>query len=318
MTDRFDQTARFTARFDPEGFLAWLLPGFAEHLRFERWLDTRTAPQPGRANQTADTLAELSALRRVESPWLLLLEFQTEPDPIMFGRLLGELGKFWIEHVPDELPGSRYQLAAAVVNLTGTTESLPASRTFDFPLEDIRVGLSVKEMHLASQNAGATLEAVARGRVAKSILTFVPLMTGGGEDAIIQRWLEVAATETDHRRRDDLGTLAMTMADLKPWRAGWQRALKEWNMRESTFVQGWIDEGIEKGRKEGIEKGKKEGKREGRAETLRENIRTILTTRFGAVPSELLRRIDGATKLTQLDRAFKQALTVEKPEDLRL
>ena len=27
-TDRFDQTARYTARFDPEGFLAWLFLGF--------------------------------------------------------------------------------------------------------------------------------------------------------------------------------------------------------------------------------------------------------------------------------------------------
>ena len=49
-TDRFDQTARFSARFDPEGFLAWLFPRFEEHLRFERWLDTRTTPMPGLPN----------------------------------------------------------------------------------------------------------------------------------------------------------------------------------------------------------------------------------------------------------------------------
>ena len=131
-------------------------------------------------------------------------------------------------------------------------------------------------------------------------------MTGGGEEGIIKRWLEVAADEPDPRRRGDLGVLTRTMADLKPWLGKWQKALKEWNMRESTFVQGWIDIGM----KEGMEKGK--------LETLRETIRRTLTTRFGTVSSELLRRLDESTDIGQLDRAFEQALTVKTPEDLRL
>ena len=36
----------------------------------------------------------------------------------------------------DELPGSRYQLAAGVINLTGTRGSLPASREFVLPGPD--------------------------------------------------------------------------------------------------------------------------------------------------------------------------------------
>ena len=70
------------------------------------------------------------------------------------------------------------------------------------------------------------------------------------------------------------------------------------NMRESTVIQGWIDRG--------------------RVETLRENIRRTLTTRFRTISVELLRRIDESTDFGQLDRAFDQALTVEKPEDLLL
>ena len=296
-TDRFDQSARFVARFDPEGFLAWLVPGFGKHLRFRRWLDTRTAPAPGQPNQTADTVAELVSLHRVESPWLLLLEMQTEPDPEMFGRLLGQLGKFWREHQPDDLPGSSYQLLAAVVNLTGTKESLPASRSFAFPLEGLGLGLAVKERYLAEESAKATLDTIAAGATARSLLALIPLMTGGGEKDIIKRWLEVAATEPDHRRRGDLGILALTMAELKPWYGKWQKALKEWNMRESTVVQEWIDKG--------------------KAENLRENLRRTLTTRFGAVSVELLRRIDASTDFGQLDRAFDQALTVTRLEDLR-
>ena len=36
MNDRFDQSARFVARFDRVGFHAWLFPGFADHMRFTR------------------------------------------------------------------------------------------------------------------------------------------------------------------------------------------------------------------------------------------------------------------------------------------
>jgi hypothetical protein len=309
-TDRFDQTARFTARFDPEGFLAWLFPGFAEHLRFERWLDTRTAPMPGMANQTADTVGELFALHNVEPPWLLLLEFQTETDPEMFGRLLEQLGKFWREHRPDALPGSRYQLVAAVVNLTGTLESLPASRQFTFPIRKRGLGLAVEERHLATESAADTLDAIARAETAKSILSFIPLMTGGGEEGIIQRWLEIAGAVPDHRRRGELGSLALTMADLKPWCAEWQKALKEWNMRESTFVQGWINVGIGEGRDKGRD--------EGRLLALRHTLRTLLTKRFGPVSADVLTRIEATTDPETLDRAFNLAFDIASPEDLPL
>ena len=298
-TDRFDQTARFTARFDPEGFLAWLIPGLADEVRFERWLDTRAAPMPGLANQTADTVAELHALREVGPPWLLLLEFQTEPDPDMFGRLLGQLGKFWREQWPDELPGSRYQLVAAVVNLTGTKESAPSSRAYEFPLGGLGLKLTAEERHLATESAAATLEAIARGETAKSLLSFVPLMTGGGEPGIIERWLEIAGAVPDHRRRSELGTLSLTI-DLKPWCDEWRKALREWNMRESTFVQGWIDEGIEKGR----------------ILALQQMLRTQLAKRFGSVPPEVVRRIEATTDLGTLDRAVEKILDIARAEDL--
>ena len=73
-------------------------------------------------------------------------------------------------------------------------------------------------------------------------------------------------------------------------------------MRESTVIQGWIDRGIDRGK----------------IETLRDNLRTTLTVRFGTVSPEILRRIDESTDFVHLDRAFKQALVVARPEDLPL
>ena len=69
-------------------------------------------------------------------------------------------------------------------------------------------------------------------------------------------------------------------------------------MRESKVIQGWINVG--------------------KVENVRDNLRTILMTRFGAVPTEILRRIDETTDFGQLDRAFEQALAVARPEDLPL
>ena len=253
---------------------------------------------PGFPNQTADTVAELVALHRVESAWLHLLEFQTEPDPEMFGRLLCELGKFWLEHRPNGLPSSRYQLVASVVNLTGTTQSLPASLAFEFPIDKLGLSLAVKERHLATEDAGVTLEKIATGTTTMSILAFVPLMTGGGEASIIQRWLEVAATEPDHRKRNDLGVLTRTMAELKPWLGEWQKALKEWNMRESTFIQGWIDQG--------------------KLQTLRQTLGSLLKKRFGKVPAKVRRRTDAATDPITLEKAVVEILDVARPEDLTL
>ena len=239
-----------------------------------------------------------------------MLEFQAEPDPEMFGRLLGQLGKFWREHRPDSLPGSRYQLVAAVVNLTGTPESLPASRLFTFPLRSLSLGLAAEERHLATESADATLDAIARGETAKSILAFIPLMTGGGESGNIQRWLDIASAEPDHRRRDDLGNLALVMAELKPWFGEWQKALKEWNMRESTFINGWIDEGRDEGRVKGRD--------EGRIQQAKGMLRTLLAKRFTVISEDVLRRIDAVTDPAALDRAFVQAFDVASPEDLPL
>ncbi len=49
-----------------------------------------------------------------------MVEFQTQPDPEMFGRLLGYLTGLWLMLRPDDEQGSRFHVGAAVVNLTGS------------------------------------------------------------------------------------------------------------------------------------------------------------------------------------------------------
>ena len=80
---------------------------------------------------------------------------------LMFGRLLREIGQLWEDHQPDEHRGSRYQMGASVVNLTGTKASVPASRVSRLPGPDgVFSGLLVRERHLQEESAMGTLEGI--------------------------------------------------------------------------------------------------------------------------------------------------------------
>jgi len=85
---------------------------------------------------------------------------------------------------------------------------------------------------------------------------------------------------------------------LKDWHPAWQNALKEWNMRESQTVQGFI--------------------REGELKRQQTNLRQVLETRFGALSESLLQQIEQTTDLDKLQRAFLQALTMKQLDDLTL
>src|SRR5262245_13737313 len=253
----FDQSSRRAARLDPAGFFAWLLTDFVAVLRFVRWLDTRSTPQPGEREPTADTVAELLGVQEPGPPWLFPVEFQTEPDPNMFGRLLVQLGESWQQLRPDPEPGSRYQLGAAVVNLTGTRQSVPASRLYHLPGPDGLVcGGHFRERYYAEESADQTLKRIESKELSRVLLVFVPLMQGGGEDGIINRWLGVAGQEQDSRLKAEYASLALVLAGLKDWYPAWRLALKEWNVREAEIVKEW--------------------KRQERIETLRETLRYLL------------------------------------------
>jgi hypothetical protein len=94
----FDQACRYLARLDPVALLSWLLnlPPSA----FQGWLDTRTIPFPGEPDRTCDTVAFLLDLTRGGIPWAVVIEFQIDPDHLMFGRLLIYMGQVWIERKP--------------------------------------------------------------------------------------------------------------------------------------------------------------------------------------------------------------------------
>jgi len=127
-TNPFDQAARYFARMDPAGVLAWVLGTRPGEFQFRRWIDTRTLPFPGSPERVGDLVAHLERIEPPGQPWLVPVEVQIAPDPLMFGRLLEYLGRLWQAEKPSTERGDRFCLAAAVVNLTGIGL---ASRDFD-------------------------------------------------------------------------------------------------------------------------------------------------------------------------------------------
>jgi hypothetical protein len=243
----FDMTCRRMVKDTPEAFLPWLFPDFDTVARRGGWVDTRRIAFPGEPDQTGDLVFELDIRDPVQPPWAVALEFQLEPDPHMFGRLLSFLGTLSTERQPDPERGSRYQLGAVVINLTGTTRSLPASARFTWPGQTpMGCALTVCERHLAEERAEVTLEAIGSGRYDRALLPWVTLMISGSDPAVIAQWMELAGQEPDARRRAELGSDLLVFAEKSADPDAWKRALEGWAMVKSQ----WLEQNRQEGRKE--------------------------------------------------------------------
>lgn len=232
----FDQGARYTAKLDPPGFLRWLLPGLTPSQSFHDWLDTRSIPFPGHPDRICDTVAAVREAARPPVWWAVPVEFQTRPDAELFGRLLEYLGRLLRELRPSHRGSGRFQVAAAVVNMTGAGRT---GRDMILGATGLRTCLTVVERNLRDEDAAATLGEIAAGRIARCLLPFIPLMRNGAEPGIIEQWKSLALAEPDARRRSDFGGLALVFAELTDGSSAWKRALEEWNVEQSQQVLEW-------------------------------------------------------------------------------
>jgi hypothetical protein len=156
----------------------------------------------------------------------------------------------------------------------------------------IRTSLEVAERNLCDEDAASVLEAIAEGKATRCLFPSIPLMRGGEEEGIIQRWIELASQEPDARRRGDYGGLALVFAEAAKRLTVWKEALKEWNVIESQQVLEWIN----MGRAEGEAKGEAKGEARGEIKGVIHSLLDVLATRFppGASP-ELTAAIRAST-----------------------
>jgi hypothetical protein len=171
----FDQSARFVAKSDPLGFLRWLVPGLPPALEFLGWLDTRTLPFPGEPDRISDTVAELLGPAGPSARWALATEFQTEPDVEILDRLLEYLARLRRELRHGPRLRDRFQVAAALVHLTGPRSADTLEMTLPGS-SNVGLRLTIASRALRDEDAAATLLDIEAGRTSRCLLAWIPLI----------------------------------------------------------------------------------------------------------------------------------------------
>jgi hypothetical protein len=296
--DPYDRTGRFLVR-NHVPLLGWFLALRPHQYQFVDWLDTRSLPWPGDSpEKVRDTLAHLLDRTTGGVPWAVGAEFQLQPDPDMVSRMMIYLGEARLQLRPTDLPGDRFHVGGVVINLTGKGHS---SLDMHWAAAGLRTCMQIREIDLASLDAGWALDQIDQGLAPLPLLAFIPLMQRGTESAIIQRWLVLAAREKDYQRRLELG-FALTFAEAAGCAEVWQEALKGWNMIESKVFNEWVRQALER------------EKRNTKVQTKTEDILELLADR-GSVPADLeaaIRAITDPTRLSELLRLAGRVATVDQ------
>jgi hypothetical protein len=274
---QFDEVARRLLDFGGGELLLWLARFSPDRITFNRFLPSELK-YPGVAHRICDAIAFLTdhALRGV--PLAGLVEFQTRPDFDMFDRMgiAGHL--FRLQHFPNNLPGDRWSLTGIVTNLTGFGRS---SRTMSH--EGSCWQIQFRERNLRSLDASRVLLLIARNRLPKSLAGFISLMRRGGEEGIIQRWLEVTAEMAVEARRE-LAAACVLFAELTGCQNQWITAVKDMGLIKSKYLTEIEDNA------------RKEGHTEGQAAAV-----LRLLKRYTTVPADLEAAIRACQDTTRLD-----------------
>jgi hypothetical protein len=291
----YDQASRYAAKLHPPGFLRWLLVERSP-LIFREWYDTTNAPLPGGEDRTSDTIALMDNSENPAEPFAVVVEFETENDAEILERELE-----YLAIIRRRLRRRGFKVVGTLINLTGAEQNdllemaLPGEADFG-----LRLRLKIRT--LRDEDGAALLEEIAAGTHSRCLLPWIPLMRGGGEAAIIERWKEIAGAEPDARLRSDYGILAKTFARLKDHADAWLQALKGWNMVESPVWKEIRDE----------------GRAVGKLETLRAAVLRVIERRFQtSVPAELAAAIQAASNPDELQAWLDAAVTADNLEAFR-
>ena len=137
------------------------------------------------------------------------------------------------------------------------------------------------------------------------MLPWLPLMIGGDDRSIIERLKQIAETEPDSRLRSDYAGLAQVFADAADRKEIWVQSLKGWNVKESSVVNQWLQEG------------RAEGRAEGRQLEIAAAVVAVLESRFNQVPADLIAAINATKELSTLRHWLSLAAKVEGLEEFR-
>src|SRR5436309_1615156 len=105
---------------DPQGYLHWHLPDLDPDLVWDTWLESQVAPPPGLPFLRCDCVAGLRSRSGSQPPWACLIEAQAQPIPRLGVWVLVYLGLLHEDLRSGPHDRDRFQMMAAVLNLTDT------------------------------------------------------------------------------------------------------------------------------------------------------------------------------------------------------
>lgn len=293
----YDQSARYACHADPHAVVRRLLRESGAALRFASWEDSRPTPLPGGQDRTADRIAVLAGEANPELPWLLVLEFQSRPDPDKLDVTLVEAAQLRQSARHGEGRHEKYRVIVGLVYLQDADADEPLDMTLPNGHGTFHSPLfwSVRE-----DEASVALEELATGRATWGVLFFVPLMKGGDEPAVIERWKELCGLVPEGQSQEDLGRVALIFAGLAGRYLAWEKGLEEWNMTESFVVNEWMRQASERTH----------------LEVSRKYLLMVLDARFpGAVSQPLRETIAQQPSLSHLEAWFVQANQVASMDE---
>jgi hypothetical protein len=295
-----EQTARYALKLVPSEVLFWVIPELDADLAFVRWLDTQTIAFPGEPDRRCDTVAELVSRSGQSPPWALILEVEARARRNILARVLEYRARLLrkLRHGPRRR--DPYLVVAVVFFLRGEQKELEVK--VQLPGTDIGHHDRIKPFSLATQNAAGVLERIGREELGRSILPWVPLMLGGGDEKVVQEWVRLANMEANAHRRSEYAALAQVFAAWKKLSPVWKQALEGLKVEEISIVREW----------------KEEARNEARVQERRGHLLMVLGTKFPPeIPAELARTIDQTADPALLSRWFQAALKAPSLEAFR-
>ena len=196
-----------------------------------------------------------------------------------------------------------------LINILPPPATVTICNRFESNFFDLQVRQDFRVINLWEVEAELVFE-----RSLNTLMPFVPILKGGGEEPVVRRALEVLRQDEQLNQMEPL--LAFFASFVMDTELVAQ--IVRWDMtvlRESPWYQEILQQGEQKGKAEGIAEGIAEGRTEGRTEEGRSLVLRQLARRVGTLPASVAAQVQ-ALELPQLEALGEALLDFAQLSDL--
>jgi hypothetical protein len=255
----YDQTARYAAVQGLVDYLRLVINAPPDEVEVIREVPNKLTNLPNTPDREGDLILFLRDLVHNSLPWHTLFEHKSYADQSGVPQAL-EYAATLYRNV--RIGGAYVDLGVIVVNLSGRLYIEPRR----LGNTEVRNVNAVNIVNFVDFSADEILGRIEHGRLGRICLSWIPLMQGGCESAIIQRWIAERNRETDPKVRSDCRHIALVFANLTKCKDVWVEALgeEEKNMPIPDIIQTWMNKAATKAATEAKDEERAETRKKGR------------------------------------------------------